>query len=134
MRELVSGKPFGRWRPIPSLDNDFFMDRAVQRTETYSGIPEFWAQDAAPQLSMGSVFDRSREHLGTTDLAIIAVRRRLLAAARLLRECGTAPEEVHSPESYMVRSDAVLLPPGVSWFTATEDRRKVTPDVNPACV
>ena len=78
--------------------------------------------------------DRSREQLGTTDLAIISVRRRLLNAARLLRERGTAPEEVSDPEVYMVRSDALLLPRDVSWFAATEERRRAVPGVNPACL
>lgn len=133
MREPVSSKPYGRWRPVPGLENDFFIDREVQRTRTYSGISEFWAQDAAPQLSMGPIYDRSKEHLGTTDLAIISVRRRLLRSAKLLRERGTVPEEVLQPDRYMVRSDAVLLPAGESWFEATEERRKATLGVNPAC-
>jgi phthalate 4,5-dioxygenase len=46
-RQPQSSQPFGRWRPIPALSNDFFIDRQMQRRETYSGIAEFWAQDAA---------------------------------------------------------------------------------------
>ena len=133
-RTPESSLPYGRWRPECGLDNDFHIDREEQRTRTFSGIPEFWAQDAAPQLSMGPIFDRSREHLGTTDLAIISVRRRLLNAARLLRERGTVPEEVSEPNAYMVRSDALLLPKDESWFAATEGRRQAVPGVNPACL
>jgi len=133
-REPPSSKPFGRFRPLPALENDFFQDREVQRTQTYSGISEFWAQDAAVQTSMGMICDRTGEHLGTSDLAIIAIRRRLLAAAKALREEHVVPSEINDPDCYLVRSDAVLLPETVPWFEATAARRRVTPDVNPDCV
>jgi phenylpropionate dioxygenase-like ring-hydroxylating dioxygenase large terminal subunit len=130
-REPPSSKPCGRYRPLATLANDFFQDREVQRTRTFSGIPEFWAQDAAAQLSMGVVCDRSQEHLGTSDLAIIAVRRRLLAAAKALRDQGVVPAELADPDCYLARGDAVLLPADQPWFEATVTRRSVTPGVNP---
>jgi len=133
MREPKSSKPFGSWRPIPDLSNDFFIDREVQRTQTYSGIPEFWAQDCGPQISMGKIVDRTKDHLGTSDLAIVTVRRRLLQAARELRDQGTIPSQVHNPSCYAVRSDAVLIPASESWFDATADRRKALAGVNPDC-
>ncbi len=133
MRMPVSTQPYGRWRPLPGLGNDFFIDREVQRTKTFSGISEFWAQDAAPQLSMGPIYDRSREHLGTSDSAIISVRRRLLRASRALRDHGTVPPEVTNPEAYMIRADALLIPTTDSWFEATQDRRRVLAGVNPSC-
>ena len=49
--------------------------------------------------SMGTIFDRSQEHLGSTDTLIIRVRRRLLAAARALEERGTTPPGVDHPRS-----------------------------------
>jgi hypothetical protein len=132
-REQKSSKPYSAWRPIPDLANDFFIDRAAQRTQTYSGIAEFWAQDAGPQLSMGQIVDRTQEHLGSSDTAIIAVRRRLLQAANALRNEGVAPFQVHDPACYAVRSDAVLIPAGESWFEATVERRKVLAGINPDC-
>ncbi|MEK7215216.1 MAG: aromatic ring-hydroxylating dioxygenase subunit alpha, partial [Chloroflexota bacterium] len=112
------------------LENDFFIDRAVQRTKTYSGIPEFWAQDAGVQLSMGRINDRTIEHLGTTDLGIIAARRALLHAAQDLRERGALPATVHHPELYRVRGAAVLIPDEVSWIDSTHEHRKVLAGVN----
>ena len=132
-REPPSSKPFGRYRPLATLENDFFQDREVQRTKTFTGIPEFWAQDAAAQLTMGTICDRSQEHLGTSDLAIIAVRRRLLAAAKALRDQGVTPPELADPDVYFARADAVLLPVDQPWFEATVDRRAVTPGANPDC-
>jgi phenylpropionate dioxygenase-like ring-hydroxylating dioxygenase large terminal subunit len=133
LREPVSSKPFGRYRPKASLENDFFQDRELQRTTTYSGIPEFWAQDAAVQVSMGAICDRSQEHLGTSDQAIIAVRKRLLTAVKELRDNGTVPAEIANPDWYQARSDAVIIPADEPWFAATAERRAVTPGVNPDC-
>jgi phthalate 4,5-dioxygenase oxygenase subunit len=58
--------------------NDYFLDREVQRTQTYTGIPGINTQDYALQEGMGAIVDRSQEHLGTSDRAIIAARRLLL--------------------------------------------------------
>jgi phthalate 4,5-dioxygenase len=132
-RAPATSAAFGRYRPLATLENDFFQDRAVQRTTTYSGIPEFWAQDAAPQLSMGEICDRSLEHLGTSDPAVISVRRRLLAAAKALRDRDEPPVELVQPEAYHVRADALLLPRDVSWFEAAADRRRVAAGTNPDC-
>jgi phthalate 4,5-dioxygenase oxygenase subunit len=133
MRMPPSSAPFGRWRPLPGLENDFFIDRDVQRAKTYSGISEFWAQDAAPQLSMGVICDRTQEHLGTSDSAIISVRRRLLRTAKDLRDNGMEPAEVDDPDVYMVRADALIIPLEESWLRATEERRRVLAGVNPSC-
>jgi len=134
MRTPATTQPFGAWYGIPDLTNDFLVDRELQRTKTYAGIPEFWAQDSAMQVTMGPIYDRTKEHLGTTDLAIIAVRRRMAATAKALRDQGQVPPEVMNPKCYAVRSDAVLLQPNEQWFEATAERRKALAGVNPACV
>ena len=133
MKEPKSSKPFGAWRPIPSLDNDFFQDREVQKTQTFSGISEFWAQDAAPQLSMGPIFHREYEHLGTTDRAIIKARGRLIQSAKALRDEGDIPATVSHPEWYQVRSGGKFHPADEWWFAATEEDRKAIPGTNPDC-
>lgn len=132
-RAPLNSKPFGRWRSSLNLANDFGLDRQLQREGTFSGIAEFWAQDAAPQVSMGAICDRTTERLGSSDLAIIAVRRRLLEAAKALRERGTVPGEVDDPGCYAVRSDALLLPAEQSWFDASTERRQVLAGINPDC-
>jgi phenylpropionate dioxygenase-like ring-hydroxylating dioxygenase large terminal subunit len=132
-RAPATTEAFGRWRSTLGPHNDFGIDRRVQRTENFSGIPEFWAQDAAPQVSMGPIYDRTREHLGTSDLAIIAVRKSLLEAAKALRDQAAVPREITEPQSYAVRSDALLLQTGESWFAATTERRKALAGVNPDC-
>jgi phthalate 4,5-dioxygenase len=132
-RAEPTSRAFGSWYANATLENDFFQDRDAQRTATFSGIPEFWAQDASMQVSMGTVCDRSLEHLGRSDLAIISVRKRLLAAAKALRDEGAFPPEPMQPGVFAVRSDAVILAPGVSWFDATKERRAVVAGTNPDC-
>jgi phenylpropionate dioxygenase-like ring-hydroxylating dioxygenase large terminal subunit len=133
LRAPATSAPYGNYRPLATLENDFFQDREVQRTKTFSGIPEFWAQDAAAQLSMGTICDRSQEHLGTSDLAIITIRRRLLDAAKAYAAQGVRPSQVDDPECYFARGDAVLLRADEPWWEATVQRRTVTPGANPDC-
>jgi hypothetical protein len=129
-----TSEPEGRWRPKGQRENDYFWSQELQKTQFYSGFPEFWAQDAAMQEGMGAIYDRSQEHLGTSDLGIIRVRQRLLQAAKALRDRATTPPAAHQPELYQVRGAAVLLPNGAAWFEASDEQRKVIPGVNQAGV
>ena len=74
--------------------------------------------------AMGPIYRRWKEHLGSTDAMVIFVRRRLLDAARALRERGVAPANVADPSLNRVRSASILLPEGQSWAAATEEARK----------
>lgn len=125
---------FGAWKPKASKANDYFLSRDLQHTTFFSGIPDFWAQDAAVQETMGPIYDRSREHLGTSDLGVIRVRQQLIAAATMLRDQGAAPRSAEDPSVYGVRGAAVLIPATQSWFDASEEHRRVSAGVNPAGV
>jgi phthalate 4,5-dioxygenase len=71
--------------------NNYLQDRHVQRTETFTGIDGVNAQDRAVQESMGPIVDRSREHLGPADRAVIQARRLLLQAIKTVEAGGTPP-------------------------------------------
>ncbi len=98
----------GAWSPVASAANDYFIDRNVQRNDTYTGIENGSLQDAAIQESMGAVFDRTQEHLGTTDRAIIALRNLYLDAVRELME-GGEPSLPRRQDSFRVRSVSAIL-------------------------
>jgi hypothetical protein len=70
---------------------------------------------------MGPIVDRSKEHLGTSDLMVIRLRQLLMRAAKRLRENGEVPPAVDHPEVYAVRSGGVVLPNGVNGIEATLD-------------
>ena len=54
-------------------------------------------QDQAVTESMGPIDDRTQEHLATSDLMVIRTRRRLLDAAKALRDEGQTPPGVDVP-------------------------------------
>jgi phenylpropionate dioxygenase-like ring-hydroxylating dioxygenase large terminal subunit len=89
----------GTWRRVRNKDNDYLIDRHMQRTHNYTGLPGNRAQDQAVTESMGEIVDRSREHLGAADAAIIVMRRYLMRMARRLHE-GVEPELLHHPERF----------------------------------
>jgi len=76
---------------IRNKSNDWMIDRDVQRTDTFSGIQGINAQDRAVQESMGRIVDRSKEHLGPADRAIIATRKLLMEAVSVT-EAGGDPK------------------------------------------
>jgi phenylpropionate dioxygenase-like ring-hydroxylating dioxygenase large terminal subunit len=129
---------FGRFRFETDTSNDFQIDRALQRTGKggggYTGISALLMQDAAMTTSMGPIFDRSKEHLGSTDAMVIQVRRRLLNAVKAHMERGATPSGVDDPQVYQVRSGGVFLPVGADWVEATRELRKAFvehPDLDP---
>ncbi|HEX5370377.1 MAG TPA: Rieske 2Fe-2S domain-containing protein [Dehalococcoidia bacterium] len=114
----------GRWRLNQNASNDYGIDREAQRSGVnYTGINGIFQQDQAVTESMGSVYQRSHEHLGTSDAMIIRTRRRAINIARALREHGTTPPGVDNPEVYRTRSGSVILPRSANWLQATEAAR-----------
>jgi hypothetical protein len=51
---------------------------------------------------MGPITDRSKEHLGSSDVAVIAARRKLIRMAKDLAE-GREPQLPHNPAAFGVR-------------------------------
>ncbi|MBV8083921.1 MAG: Rieske 2Fe-2S domain-containing protein, partial [Chloroflexi bacterium] len=89
----------GTWRRLRNKDNDYLIDREVQRTINYTGIPGNRGQDAAMTESMGEIPNRNIEHLGTTDVAIIYWRRWIMRLARDL-ERGIEHPMLSRPELF----------------------------------
>src|SRR5581483_6482770 len=129
-----NAEPGGAWRPKVGRENNYLWSQDLQKTQFCSGFPDFWAQDAPMQEGMGPIYQRRKEHLGTSDLGIIRVRQRLLGAAKALRDDGTPPPAALQPELYSVRGAAVLLSEGESWVDATTEHRAAIPGTNPAGV
>ena len=105
---LRDGYVIDGWRSELTRDNDYGIDRAYQRTKKFSGMHTGPVdEDRAITETMGAVLDRSNEHLGTSDVAIIAARRRLLRMVRELQE-GEEPFAARHSEAVRVRSFEVI--------------------------
>ena len=91
-RELGSGpgEVDDRFRKARNQDNDYRIDRALQKTGTFTGIFGVNTQDHAIQESMGAIADRTVEQLGQADRAIITARKLLLDAAQAVADGGEA--------------------------------------------
>jgi phthalate 4,5-dioxygenase len=104
------------FRKYGNRENLWLQDRKAMQTVSWSGIRGIFPQDNAVQEGMGTIVDRSREHLGTADLAIIAARRLYLQAAQALAEHGTEPPGVLSAETYQdIDSFAYVQDAGRPW-------------------
>jgi phthalate 4,5-dioxygenase len=123
---------YGRHQPIVQPSNDFLIDREAQRANKgsagYTGVSGIAMQDAAVTSSMGPIYDRRQEHLGTSDVMVIRVRRRVIAAIQAHMKHGVTPPGVDDPAAYRVRSGGVLLPQGADWFESTRELRKAFVD------
>jgi phthalate 4,5-dioxygenase oxygenase subunit len=103
------------FRSRRNRQNNYLLDRQVQKTETFTGIDGINLQDRAVQESMGSIVDRSKEHLGPADKAVIQARRLLLEAVRTVREGGT-PRGI-APTYYTLAAAEGVLPRDADWRT-----------------
>jgi hypothetical protein len=72
-------------------ENHYLIDREAQKRSVFSGVSDFVSQDLMVTESMGLIYDRSQEHLGTTDLSIIRMRTILIDAAKAVAAGGDAP-------------------------------------------
>ena len=113
----------GKFRSVQTAENDYLIDRDVQsRMESYTGIPGgAEPEDRGMQESMGPIYNRTEEHLGTTDMMIIASRRKLIQAAKELRAKGTVPPGVDKPELYWMFSGGALVPKDVNGLDYCRD-------------
>lgn len=105
------------YRPLKNRHNAYGFDPREQAARTYTGmgddinVHDQWAVE-----SPGPITDRSREHLATTDIAIVQYRRALMEAIAMaeagendlpLRAAGSSGGDYRGPQAI-----DVLLSPG----------------------
>ena len=79
------------YAPLKNKDNDYHYDPHEQATQTYTGmgldinVHDQWAVEG-----MGAIQDRTQEHLGRSDVAIIRYRRMLRQAIRNVSQARVA--------------------------------------------
>jgi phthalate 4,5-dioxygenase len=102
--------------------NDFLIDREKQKTFSYTGIVGINQQDMAVTESMGAIYQRHQEHLGTTDRAIIKLRRMLIDAAKNLAKGIEPPTADTSLPLEKIRSAERIILRGEDWRELATDK------------
>ena len=100
----------GTYKPKSGRNNDYGVDRFMQKNYNYTGIKEFNMQDVAViEDQRGAIMDRSKERLVHADSMIIQVRQAILKAARELQQ-GKEPLVASRPELFNIRPTQFLVP------------------------
>ncbi|WP_417626537.1 Rieske 2Fe-2S domain-containing protein [Pararhodobacter aggregans] len=110
--------PYGRYISKYRRETGYLFDPEAQRTTWFSGLPGLWVQDAACQSGVLRIYDRTLEHLCTSDTGIAMTRRMLLETAHAFAESGQRPERFADPDLYMVRAVSMKLPKDQPWDEA----------------
>ncbi len=103
---------------VRNARNNYLQDRHKQKTVNFTGIEDFLNHDACATESMGAIFDRTKEHLGVSDKAVIAVRKFLLTAIKELQQGKEPPHVLRDQQrNWFPHVDcfAHMVPPDVPW-------------------
>ena len=112
----------GRARFWADETNDFYIDRERQKNENFTGFEESNPiQDGGIQVTMGKIFDRTKEHLGTTDATIVQVRKKLVQSAKAYQEHGIVPPGVDEPAAYRLHGAEFTLEREGDWTEYSKD-------------
>jgi phthalate 4,5-dioxygenase oxygenase subunit len=95
--------------------NWWLQDRAAMKAGSYTGIPGIPRQDVACQESMGPIVERAGEHLGTSDVAIIRLRRRHLQNVRGVMNGEPAIGTTPGIDYPHLRSEQRIIPATEPW-------------------
>ncbi|MGE3644096.1 MAG: Rieske 2Fe-2S domain-containing protein [Beijerinckiaceae bacterium] len=104
----------GTFKPKANRSNDYFIDRQKQKSGSFTGIDGVNTQDFALQEGMGAIVDRSKEFLGTSDKAIVSMRRLLLEAVRDVEE-GKPPRGIDPASHRNARAHDKVVDATADW-------------------
>ncbi|MBT3792151.1 MAG: aromatic ring-hydroxylating dioxygenase subunit alpha [Rhodospirillales bacterium] len=87
------------FRHVRRMENRYLQDRdELKRGDSFGGMGmHFPSQDAFAIETQGSIQDRTKENLGSSDIVITAVRRALFNAIKKMEETGEAPFVLRKP-------------------------------------
>ena len=107
-RKLLGWKPADRFDG--GRDENWNQDREAMQRGHFSGFTgNLLQEDTVTQISMGPITDRTREHLSSSDVAVVQARRALLNALERVA-AGRWPVGPRAAESHrdVVPTDAVI--------------------------
>jgi phenylpropionate dioxygenase-like ring-hydroxylating dioxygenase large terminal subunit len=114
---------FGRFIPRSNKSNGYLLDREAQRTgKSFIGVGGgISLEDQAIVESMGSIVDRTKEHLVSSDAAVIRFRQRIIECAFAVAEGAPAPG-VDNPDLWAHLSAGHMLVPEGTKLTEIAER------------
>ncbi|WP_322060635.1 Rieske 2Fe-2S domain-containing protein [Paraburkholderia sp. J63] len=99
-----------------NIDNWYEQDREAMKTASMSGIKGILTQDHAVSETQGRILDRTKEHLGTSDVAVVAWRRQMIRTARALAERNEIPPVLSAPIPWQqIRAATVIFANDRTW-------------------
>jgi phthalate 4,5-dioxygenase oxygenase subunit len=104
------------FRKLRNIDNWYQQDREMMRTQNMSGLSGILTQDHAVSETQGRILDRTKEHLGTSDVAVVAWRRLMLRSARALAEQGERPQAATAEVDWgQIKAATIVFPASETW-------------------
>lgn len=122
----IPGDSYGAWyfqgmdddpdngRSTVRAEDNWGQDREVMATGSFSGLRGIAIEDLAIFESQGPIVDRSREHLGSSDAAVIRLRRVILDAVKAHASTGELVIDALDPRVPGLRAR--------SFMAASQDR------------
>jgi phthalate 4,5-dioxygenase oxygenase subunit len=108
------------FRKLRNAGNNYLQDRSKMKAGDFTGIEGIPFQDMAMWESMGPIADRSEDHLGASDQAVLQFRRQMVAATKAFQKgepaLGTASPR---PRHVDLASFEGMLPKGADWRSLT---------------
>jgi phthalate 4,5-dioxygenase oxygenase subunit len=100
-----------------TLANLYQQDRAAMKRGDFTGIKGIPTQDMAMWESMGPIADRSLDHPGSSDMAVVQFRRMMVGAAKKFKEGGPAIGTMSKVPQAKLASFEGIVPKSTDWRT-----------------
>jgi phthalate 4,5-dioxygenase oxygenase subunit len=103
---------------LRTWENNYGQDRKAMKAGNFTGIPGIPNQDIAMWETMGRIADRSKDWLGTSDIAVARFRKIMVDAAIIMRDRGVAlgMTQPHVPQATIASFEGVV-PKTSDWRT-----------------
>ena len=100
---------------VANWNDRFGQDREAMRNKlNWSGFHGITQEDSVISRSMGAIYDRSKEHLVSSDAAIVQLRRRLMESARANAQ-GQDPFSLNMQDMTKVIGFDADMDDGTAW-------------------
>ncbi|MEZ5650692.1 MAG: CoA transferase [Burkholderiaceae bacterium] len=106
-------------------ENAYGYDPEIARTYN-AGMPGLWLQDAACQSGVSAIYDRSHEHLGTSDTGIVRTAACCSMPSKLTRE-DQRPPSVGATDQFLWRAISITVPTDGDWMQSGREFMRAGP-------